>query len=354
MLRGQYGSILPSSSSPTLASTASAAGVAADEFCIRGLEPYQDERTYANNRELHQTTILLEQVRQHQLGIQEPEIFKSLVAARSLVTLQKAQQQALLDEYEVYGQVLKKSNRRGSLLSVIMKPTAQHSDILYTGCSEKGSGKPTSASSAASNSAISFTRHASSSAAIRQLQELNARRLMEIYQQPGMMLGSELGAETFNNGRSQMVGTNAPASASTVAPNPSNFFASLGRSSRFRIRRDSLFGSCGGGGANGTNAPSIAGAVDKSSFATRTSPPNGITTMQSAIASAPSYIQQAAPTQLPLGDCLAAASKATNVTRQLLASSSMASFVRRRDSLSMMRSRILQERQFMMPKVHQK
>jgi len=68
--------------------------------CLRGLEPYQYEGLNYEiqcQRELHQKTVLMEQQRQNQLGIREPDNIRCLAYRRSDWARQRAQQLAALD-----------------------------------------------------------------------------------------------------------------------------------------------------------------------------------------------------------------------------------------------------------------
>jgi hypothetical protein len=173
--------------------------------CLRGLEPFQSAFTHQDmhtKRRFHQTTILLEQLRQAKLGIRDPERFLLLVSAQSEMALMKAQELAAIDQHDVHHTV----GRRGSMITNMV--VRNHTNYL-AGVSSMGVGLNKSHNNNNSNRSIPLDER------IRTLQEMNARKLMQIYQQPW-----------------------------------SRF------SSRFPIRRDSLFGSnvvsLGGGGSNGT------------------------------------------------------------------------------------------------------
>jgi hypothetical protein len=175
--------------------------------CLRGLEPFQSAFTHQDmhtKRRFHQTTILLEQLRQAKLGIRDPERFLLLVSAQSEMALMKAQELAAIDQHDVHHTV----GRRGSMITNMV--VRNHTNYL-AGLGTMGVGLNKSHDNNNNNN----TRSIPLDERIRTLQEMNARKLMQIYQQPWS-----------------------------------------GFSSRFPIRRDSLFGSnvvsLGGGGGNGT------------------------------------------------------------------------------------------------------
>ena len=160
--------------------------------CVRGLEPFQTafmHQEMQSKREFHQVTIILEQVRQSRLGIRDPERFRLLVAPQSEFALRRAQELAALDEHEVYGRVC----RRPSLMMPLKTTTT--------------------------NVNASF----SLSDRILQLQQWNARRLMEIYQ-----CGN--GISRFPIRRDSLFGNMGRSPSEVTVP------------SRFPIRRDSLGG----------------------------------------------------------------------------------------------------------------
>jgi hypothetical protein len=172
-----------------------------EKVCLRGLEPFQNAEKHQemhDKRQFHSTTILIEQVRQSRLGTQDQERFRSLVAPQSEWALRRAQKLAALDEHEVYRKVC----RRRSLLSVPKKSTDTDTD---------------KSTEAMNDEVLSLSNR------IKRLQEWNARRLMEIYQQSGS------GDSRFQIRRDSLFGGSGTGSMGAVfAP------------SRFPIRRDSL------------------------------------------------------------------------------------------------------------------
>lgn len=160
-------------------------------YCIRGLEPFQSvdvHEEFHSKRHFHQSTVLVESVRQNLLGIHDPDRFRILVATQSELSLRRAQQIAALDEHEVYNRV---TCRRGSLLNTVPMSMPLTKTLVDGG----GMGQQQGFSLSMSDR-------------IRRLQEYNARRLTQIYSQPHKANG---------------------------------LF-------RFHIRRDSLFGGSTGGG----------------------------------------------------------------------------------------------------------
>jgi hypothetical protein len=154
----------------------------ANSDSLRGLEPFQtalEHQAMNSKQRFHQTTIILEQMRQSRLGIRDPGRYLMLVAPQSEFALRRAQELAALDEHEVYRKVC----RRTSLLTTGSNLTSSNGAALSLSLSDR----------------------------IRRLQEWNARRLYEIYQ----------------------VSSDDTSSTSGEA----------NQMSRFRIRRDSLFGS---------------------------------------------------------------------------------------------------------------
>lgn len=173
-------------------------------YCVRGLEPFQTQdvqQELHSKRRFHRSTILIEQVRQSMLGIHDPERFLVMVGPQSNVSLRRAQELAALDEHEVYGRVCRRSSLLGSKApSPTLKPKIN----------------PLGARIVSHN--LSLDQR------IQRLQELNARRLMEIYSQPGN------NPFRFPLRRDSLLGT-SPLNTIRDARAISN---------RFPIRRDSL------------------------------------------------------------------------------------------------------------------
>lgn len=142
-----------------------------EHYCIRGLEPFQTQdvqQEMHSKRRFHRSTILIEQVRQSMLGIHDPERFLVMVGPQSDISSRRAQELAALDEHEVYGRVC----RRGSLLgNKVPSPTL--------------TSKPTTSVIPHGKMNSSTENDLTLSQRIQRLQEWNARRLMEIYSQPG-------------------------------------------------------------------------------------------------------------------------------------------------------------------------
>jgi len=120
-----------------------------ESYCVRGLEPFQTQiahRELHSNRHLHQSTIIIEQVRQSLLGIRDPERFRFLAGTQSELASRRAQEQAALDEHDIYGRIPRRQSLAASL--------PQNSEVL--------------------------------SQRVRRLQEIHAHRLMEMYSRPGV------------------------------------------------------------------------------------------------------------------------------------------------------------------------
>jgi len=165
-------------------------------YCLRGLEPFKTSLHHEemhSKRQFHQSTVILEQVRQSMLGIRDPERFRLLIAPQSEMALRRAQELAALDEHEVYNKVCRRNSLMTTRLPVYTKSTSPDDT-------------PT----------LPITER------IKRLQEWNARRLMEIYQQPGN------GLFRFQTRRDSLVGSNSAGIENLLS------------TSRFPIRRDSL------------------------------------------------------------------------------------------------------------------
>jgi len=165
-------------------------------YCLRGLEPFKTSSHHEemhSKRRFHQSTVILEQVRQSMLGIRDPERFRLLVAPQSEMALRRAQELAALDEHEVYNKVCRRNSLMTTMVPMYMK-----------------------------SSSVDDTPTLSIQERIKRLQEWNARRLMEIYQQPGN------GLFRFQTRRDSLVGSNAAVMGNLLS------------TSRFPIRRDSL------------------------------------------------------------------------------------------------------------------
>jgi hypothetical protein len=76
-----------------------------EHFCFRGLEPFQTEeirKLVSSSRKFHQSIIFEEQLNQQLFGIHDPQRFRALVADQSETALRRVQEQAAMDEREVY------------------------------------------------------------------------------------------------------------------------------------------------------------------------------------------------------------------------------------------------------------
>jgi hypothetical protein len=76
-----------------------------DRYCMRGLEPFQNEvshDTLHSKRKLHKSTVIMEQHRQSMLGLKDPDRFRILVQSQSSLANFHAIQLAAIDQYEVY------------------------------------------------------------------------------------------------------------------------------------------------------------------------------------------------------------------------------------------------------------
>ncbi|KAG7369250.1 GTP1/OBG-domain containing protein [Nitzschia inconspicua] len=211
--------------------------------CMRGLEPFRNRIVHQDlysRRKLHHSTVIVEQIRQAMLGIKDPERFRFLVAPQSNLALHQAQRQAAMDEMEVYPN---RHQSRRFTISAVSPPTQNLANAFNN--SYNGSDSPLyrSVTTAApmmsrmlrfGRSSLDLTKSSPSSlvgltasldgaskpslfsADIRELQERNARRLMELYRKPadGMFLFSN---ESVRTSRSNLVakiltdGTMAPA-----------------------------------------------------------------------------------------------------------------------------------------------
>lgn len=183
-----------------------------DFYCVRGLEPFQttDAHDELNSkRRFHQSTILIEQTRQTMLGVYDPERFRLMVGPQSEMALRRAQELAALDEHEVYGRVC----RRRSLLT-LSTPKTTIGDVY------KASASPSSVPTKDEQLSLPLAER------IQKLQEWNARRLIEIYSQPGN------NPFRFPIRRDSLVG-NTSATRNLLKN-------TIVMSNRFPIRRDSL------------------------------------------------------------------------------------------------------------------
>ena len=139
-----------------------------EKYTLRGLEVFQSTEAradYTSIRKVHQSTILIEQARQSLYGVKDPERFRLMVGPQSELAARRARDLAIMDEHDVYGN----TGRRESLL-VTSRMSKSAPSVNRTAC-EVGFGTE--------NSTTSLDER------IRQLQQANARRLIEIYALPG-------------------------------------------------------------------------------------------------------------------------------------------------------------------------
>lgn len=189
-----------------------------DTFCARGLEPFQTPdvlEQFNSDRSFHRTTILIEQMRQSVYGMKFPERFRMMVGHQSEMAARRARELASMDEHAVYGRM----RRRGSFLSSFSTSRGYPPSILH-----KSSIDGENSSSSDSSRSISLEDR------IRELQESNARRLIEIYSQPGY------NPFRFPLRRDSLLGNNSNNSVNSMV---AGTLFNLSKN-RFPIRRDSL------------------------------------------------------------------------------------------------------------------
>jgi hypothetical protein len=78
-----------------------------DRFCFRGLERLQTEASQSelvSRREFSQSVVFQEMIRQRLFGISDPKRFQVLLTEQSDDALRRAQDQAALDQHEVYNE----------------------------------------------------------------------------------------------------------------------------------------------------------------------------------------------------------------------------------------------------------
>jgi hypothetical protein len=267
------------------------------DHCVRGLEPFQNRSTHQDmhsKRRLHKSTIITEQVRQAMLGIKDPERFRFLVAPQSNMALHRAQELAAMDEEEVYPRRVqrKRNSRRSSMsaavpsgnknlnhqrmdshlghhydranicLSMFNNPAMNRSVMsassLLPSVGSMGRrasmghnatvSMPATNASSSHNNSMPYPSIFSSS--IRQLQEKNAQRLMEMYGKPdGGKNGSNL--FRFSLRRDSLLGSipgdmGQDASSACKAEDlqqqhsQQGLMAMMPVATRFHLRRDSL------------------------------------------------------------------------------------------------------------------
>jgi hypothetical protein len=95
---------------------------------MRGLEPFQDDVSHGSffsKRDLHKSTVIVEQCRQAMLGLKDPERFRLLVQSQSSLAQFRAIQLAAIDQHEVYPNRPLSSDQRSILTAGA--PTQQES-----------------------------------------------------------------------------------------------------------------------------------------------------------------------------------------------------------------------------------
>eukprot|EP00934_Nitzschia_sp_Nitz4_P003350 Nitzschia sp. Nitz4//scaffold387_size12074//10400//11402//NITZ4_009003-RA/size12074-augustus-gene-0.8-mRNA-1//1//CDS//3329549976//3340//frame0 len=190
-----------------------------DYYCLRGLEPFQTVSStdeLHSQRRFHQSTIMIEQIRQTTLGLRDPERFRVMVGPQSEMALRRAQELAALDEHEVYGRVC----RRRSLLTAPTTPSTSMEEC-YKATKQVSAQSPKN-----DQPAMPLSDR------VRKLQEWNAQRLADIYSQPGNK------PFRFPVRRDSLVG-NTSATRQMLRN-------TMVMSNRFPIRRDSLIASGSG------------------------------------------------------------------------------------------------------------
>lgn len=194
------------------------------KYCLRGLEIFQStelQEAYTSKRRVHQSAILIEQVRQSMYGMKNPERFRLMVGPQSDLAARRARDLASIDEHDVHGRVC----RRASLLATYNANLGATSNV---GSLDRGNAE----GMLMNQPPISLDER------IRQLQQANARRLMKIYSQPGYnpfrFPLRRLSLPGYNGSSSGDIGVGRETSSSY---------------NRFQIRRDSLTHLSGTNGA---------------------------------------------------------------------------------------------------------
>eukprot|EP00529_Nitzschia_sp_RCC80_P013066 CAMPEP_0113477368 /NCGR_PEP_ID=MMETSP0014_2-20120614/20169_1 /TAXON_ID=2857 /ORGANISM="Nitzschia sp." /LENGTH=607 /DNA_ID=CAMNT_0000370455 /DNA_START=177 /DNA_END=2000 /DNA_ORIENTATION=- /assembly_acc=CAM_ASM_000159 len=114
-----------------------------DQYCMRGLEPFQDHVSHGSfhsKRNLHKSTVIMEQYRQTMLGLKDPCRFRFLVQSQSSLAQIRAIQLAAIDQCDVYPKKPLSSSQRSILISGSSSPTAApeqeksklHSSLLHS------------------------------------------------------------------------------------------------------------------------------------------------------------------------------------------------------------------------------
>ena len=91
-----------------------------DDYCMRGLEPFQDDASHDSlhsKRNLHKSTVLMEQCRQFMFGLRDPDRFRLLLQSQSSLAQFRAVQLASIDQYEVYPDKPLSPSQRSMLLT---------------------------------------------------------------------------------------------------------------------------------------------------------------------------------------------------------------------------------------------
>jgi len=193
-------------------------GIASNRYSLRGLEVYHSveaKKESTSMRKVHQSTVLIEQARQSLYGMNNQERFRLLVSPQSELAAQRARRLASVDEHEVYGNI---GRSESYLLSSLNMADSAITGIVPT--------RNVGGLRTILKPAILPTRDM----LIQELQQANARRLIEIYSQPGY------NPFRFPLRRDSLFGTNLTVRAGTIS---SRELLSIPYD-QFQIRRDSL------------------------------------------------------------------------------------------------------------------
>ena len=104
-----------------------------DQYCMRGLEPFQDHVSHGafhSKRNLHKSTVMMEQIRQTMLGLKDPGRFRFLVQSQSSLAQFRAVQLAAIDQYDVYPEKPLSSSQRSILTSSGSSSSSESPSLL--------------------------------------------------------------------------------------------------------------------------------------------------------------------------------------------------------------------------------
>jgi hypothetical protein len=175
-----------------------------NKYSLRGLEIFQSTESKAKYnaiRKVHRSTILIEQQRQALFGMKNPERFRLMVGPQSEQAARRAQRLAVMDAFDVYGR------------------DCSNQSPCSAGANASG------AIQARETGSEAWDPTKAQDERILQWQQANARRLIEIYSQPG-----------YNPFRFPMW----PGYGRDGAPLTGDKLSSTPGYTRFGIRRDSL------------------------------------------------------------------------------------------------------------------